>query len=74
MGSPTEFWRLETSDFRVSGKESGLSDILEDGIDQQLHFLGPKTAVQMLGQSERLSKRLPGVVKITYRQVISQSE
>ena len=51
MGSPTELWTLNTSEFHSAGVASSLSDILETGIVPPRYFLSAKLITAPLTQN-----------------------
>ena len=59
MGSPTELWTLNTSEFHSAGVASSLSDILETGIVPPRYFLSAKACRGILRRAEKRGKTLP---------------
>lgn len=60
MGSPTECWTLNTSEFPSSVVESSLSDILEPPSERlRRYFLSPKAATGILRRAGRRGRALP---------------
>ena len=59
MGSPTEFWTLNTSEFPKDAVVSSLSDILETGDLPRRFFLSPTACRGILCRAEKRGKELP---------------
>src|SRR6185312_6299256 len=59
MGSPTESWTLNTSEFHSGVAESFLSDILETGDVPQRYFLSKAACQVILRRAEKRGKKLP---------------
>ena len=63
MGSPTECWTLNTSDWPNGATVCSLSDILETGEVPAKYYLSPKAAAGILRRAERRGKALPALLK-----------
>src|SRR5579885_58080 len=59
MGSPTEFWTLDFSEYPSVAAASSLSDILETGEVQQQYFLSSRACRGILRRAEKRGKILP---------------
>ena len=59
LGSPGEFWTLNTSEFPRDASASSLSDILETGDVPRRFFLTPKACAGILCRAEKRGRRLP---------------
>jgi hypothetical protein len=59
MGSPTEFWTANGSEFHSGAVASSLSDILETGDVPRRYFLSPKACAGILRRAEKRGKDLP---------------
>lgn len=73
MGSPTEFWTLNTSDWPNDASVCSLSDILETGDVPQRYFLTAKACAGILRRAEKRGKELPGALKSALVAVASQT-
>ena len=59
MGSPTEFWTLNGTEWPSAVVVCSLSDILETGVIPQRYYLSPKACAGILLRAERRNKKLP---------------
>lgn len=59
MGSPTEFWTLNTSEWPSAAAVCSLSDVLETGELPQRFFLSATACRGILRRSEKRGKQLP---------------
>jgi hypothetical protein len=60
MGTPTEFWTLNTSEFPSAAVASSLSDILESpGPHLRKYFLSAKAAQGILRRAAKRGRALP---------------
>lgn len=59
MGSPTEFWTLNTSEWPSDAVVCSLSDVLETGEVPRRFFLSAKACRGILHRAEKRGKRLP---------------
>jgi hypothetical protein len=59
MGSPTECWTLNTSEWPNAAVVCSLSDTLETGVVPQRFFLSAKACAGILRRAEKRGKRLP---------------
>jgi len=63
MGSPTECWTLNGSDWPSDAVVSSLSDVLEmQGVPER-YFLSPKACIGILRRAEKRGKRLPALLQ-----------
>ena len=74
MGSPTECWTLNTSEFHKDAEESLLSHILETGDLPQRFFLSEKACKGILRLAEERGRELPSALKVALQTVAQQSE
>ena len=63
MGSPTECWTLNISEWPSAAVVCSLSDILETGDVPQRYFLSAKACEGILRRAEKRGKRLPDALK-----------
>ena len=73
MGSPTEFWTLNISEYPSDGVASSLSDILEDGEVPQRYFLSGRACQGILRRAEKRGKELPRALQSALLEVASQT-
>ncbi len=73
MGSPTEFWMLNISEFPSDGVASSLSDILEDGEVPQQFYLSARACQGILRRAEKRGKELPWALQSALLAVASQT-
>jgi hypothetical protein len=59
MGSPTECWTLNTSEWHKDAAVCSLSDTLETGVVPQRFFLSEKACQGILRRAEKRGKKLP---------------
>jgi hypothetical protein len=59
MGSPTEFWTLNTSEWPSDAAVCSLSDTLETGDVPQRFYLSAKACQGILRRAEKRGKKLP---------------
>jgi len=59
MGSPTEFWTLNISDWPSDASVCLLSDILETGDVPPRFYLSAKACAGILRRAEKRGKELP---------------
>ena len=59
MGSPTEFWTLNFSEYPSGGAASSLSDVLETGELPRRYYLTPRACRGILHRAEKRGKTLP---------------
>lgn len=59
MGSPTEFWTLNSSEFHNAAAVCSLSDILEIGDVPERYYLSEKASMGILRRAEKRGKSLP---------------
>jgi hypothetical protein len=59
MGSPTEFWTLNTSEYPSAAAASSLSDVLETGELPQRYYLSGRACRGILRRAEKRGKMLP---------------
>jgi hypothetical protein len=59
MGSPTEFWTLNTLESHSGAVASSLSDVLETGAVQQRYFLSATACKGILRRADKRGKALP---------------
>ncbi len=59
MGSPTEFWTLNTSAWPSDASVCSLSDVLETGDVPQRYFLSARACAGILRRAEKRGKELP---------------
>jgi hypothetical protein len=59
MGSPTEFWTLNTLEFHSAAVASSLSDVLETGKVPQRYFLSATACRGILRRADKRGKALP---------------
>ena len=59
MGSHTECWTLNTSEFHKGADVCSLSDVLETGEVPQVFYLSPKACLGILRRAEKRGKELP---------------
>ena len=59
MGSPTECWTLNTSEFPKGADVCSLSDVLETGEVLEKYSLSPRACRGILLRAERRGKELP---------------
>ena len=64
MGSPTEFWTLNTSEHPSDGVASSLSDILETGDVPRRFFLSARACKGILRRAEKRGKDLPEALRL----------
>lgn len=69
MGSPTESWTLNTSEYPSVVVESSLSLVLETGELPQRFFLSAKACTGILRRSAKRGKALPPMLKAALEQV-----
>jgi hypothetical protein len=72
MGSPTEFWTLNTSEFHSAAVASFLSDILETGGVPQRFFLSAKACAGILRRAEKHGKDLPEALRLALQEAASR--
>jgi len=63
MGSPTESWTLNISEYPNDAVESSLSDILETGAVPRQFFLSPKACAGILRRADSRGKILPKILR-----------
>ena len=63
MGSPTEFWTLNTLELPSAAVASSLSDILETGNIPQRYFLSATACKGILRRAEKRGKDLPPTLR-----------
>jgi hypothetical protein len=68
MGSPTECWTLNTSEFPSVVVESSLSRVLETGELPPRFYLSAKACAGILRRAERRGKKLPELLAAALRQ------
>jgi hypothetical protein len=73
MGSPTEFWTLNTSEYPSDGDASSLSDILETGEVPERYYLSATACRGILRRAEKRGKELPEALKSALLAVASQT-
>jgi hypothetical protein len=69
MGSPTECWTLNTSEFHNDAAVCSLSDILETGDVPQRYFLSGRACRGILRRAEKRGKKLPTQLRLALEQV-----
>lgn len=69
MGSPTECWTLNTSEFHNDAAACSLSDILETGDVPQRYFLSGRACRGILRRAEKRGKELPTQLRRALEQV-----
>ena len=74
MGSPTEFWTLNTSEWPSDAAVCSLSDVLEIGDVPQRFFLSAKACQGILRRAERRGKKLPELLDRSLRECIKGQE
>ena len=67
MGSPTECWTLNTSEFHSAAVARSLSGILETGDLPQRFFLSATACSGILARAARRGKKLPGHLEESLR-------
>lgn len=72
MGSPTEFWTLQGSEFPSDAVASSLSDVLETGPHLLRYCLSPKAAAGILRRAARRGRDLPGSLRSALQAVASE--
>ena len=73
MGSPTEFWTLNTLEFHSDAAACSLSDILETGDVPQRYFLSATACRGILRRAENRGKDLPPMLLRALQQVAGAS-
>ena len=73
MGSPTEFWTLNTSEFHSDAVACSLSDILETGAVPRRYFLSATACRGILRRAENRGKDLPPTLLLALQQVAEAS-
>ena len=63
MGSPTESWTLNGSEWPREGAVCSLSDVLETQGVQQKFYLSPKACQGILRRAEKRGKELPPLLR-----------
>ena len=63
MGSPTECWTLNGSEWPSDVAVCSLSDTLETGVVPQRFFLSAKACQGILRRAEKRGKKLPATLK-----------
>ena len=75
MGSPTEFWTLNSSESRSEDVESSLSDILEEiGEVPPRYYLSEKACRGILRRARRRGKQLPNTLEQALQNKANQEE
>ena len=81
MGSHTECWTLNGSEWRSDAVACSLSDTLETGVVPQRFFLSPKACQGILRRAEKRGKTLPPLLRralesvaITTKNLLGTSE
>lgn len=69
MGSPTECWTLNTSEFPSDAAVCSLSDILETGDVPRRYFLSGRACRGILRRAAKRGKELPTQLRRTLEQV-----
>jgi len=77
MGSPTEFWTLNSSEWNHTLAPSlndddvcSLSDILETGELPQQYFLSPKACAGILRHAEKRGRVLPPQLRAALEEMV----
>lgn len=73
MGSPTECWTLNTSEYPSVVVESSLSRVLETGELPPKYFLSQIACAGILRRAERKNKQLPQMLKDALTQTIQKA-
>lgn len=73
MGSPTEFWTLNTSEWPSDAAVCSLSDVLETGEVPQRFFLSATACRGILRRAEKRGKELPAALKSALEAAASQT-
>ena len=73
MGSPTECWTLNTSEWPSDADVCLLSDTVETGDVPQRYFLSPKACAGILRRAERRQKTLPQPLLQALRSVAQET-
>ena len=73
MGSLTEFWTLNTLEFRKGAVASSLSDVLETGEVPRRFYLSAKACQGILRRAEKRGKALPTTLRRALEQVAEGS-
>ena len=74
MGSPTECWTLNGSDWPSVVVVCSLSDVLETQQVPQRFYLSPKACAGILRRAKKREKELPPMLLQALQQVITQAE
>ena len=74
MGSPTECWTLNGSEWPSVVVVCSLSDVLETQQVPPRFYLSPKACAGILRRAEKRGKELPPMLLQALRQVITQAE
>jgi hypothetical protein len=81
MGSPTECWTLNTSEFNHTlvpfhsdDAVCSLSDVLETGDVPQRYYLSAKACAGILRRAEKRERALPGLLKHALQLVATTPE
>lgn len=74
MGSPTEFWTLNTLEFHSAAAACSLSDILETGDVPQRFYLSATACRGILRRAEKRGRDLPPTLLQALQQVAGVSE
>jgi hypothetical protein len=74
MGSPTEFWTLNSSEFPSAAAVSSLSDVLETGALPQRYFLSATACAGILRRAQKRGKELPSLLKLALLQAAQAGE
>jgi hypothetical protein len=74
MGSPTESWTLNTSEFHSGAVACSLSDILETGDVPRRFYLSATACRGILRRAEKRGKDLPAALQTALASVVSHSQ
>jgi hypothetical protein len=74
MGSPTEFWTLNSSEFPSAAVACSLSDVLETGALPPRYFLSATACAGILRRAQKRGKVLPPFLKLALLQAVQARE
>jgi hypothetical protein len=73
MGTPTECWTLNTSEWPNAAAVCLLSDTLETGVVPQRFFLSAKACAGILRRAEKRGKMLPVALEAALAAVVASA-